>query len=523
MKEQGEGFIKESFAFGGLVAAAGLPAFADNPKHFPKRGSFERLSIIGPFDKKGNNNMYSTTIKSTFSKLSAIAAICVAAALPSWADTAVWKSNAGGDITQPTNWEGDAVPQAGDTLDFSAITSAQTLTGSFGDDRVFAYATFGTGVATLSGSLHFTTLTNANKLAVASSGSLAIDKDIAAFQYVRNQYAYMTFLHSNQGEVSVGGYAVGGADKAGCGNYGHVWQYETSGSGSTFIKARGLKYVVAYTTSPIFYLAYTSTSSEWVVGSGGLAIENGQNNDRVNYCVLGSATLRSTGNWTLGRSYKNNVDKDLYVTTDGRLVIDTADYEDGITPHIVTLGGRLVADKVQSAAAVTIKGNGSVVVDTSGEYGLNKSTKIENAIAVTDTATLQINAGASYIISNIVVSSGATLHIPSTTVNSSETTVIESVELADGAILSLPSASASALTARTLPITLPSDGVAQLRIDGPALGKGTYTVLTTVPSGYSQHLSVVGTALGSRPARLADDGESLQLVVGQKGFMLIVK
>lgn len=40
-------FIKGSLAFGGFVAAAGLPAFADNPKHFPKRGAFERLSIIG--------------------------------------------------------------------------------------------------------------------------------------------------------------------------------------------------------------------------------------------------------------------------------------------------------------------------------------------------------------------------------------------------------------------------------------------------------------------------------------------
>ena len=40
-------FIKGSLAFGGFVAVAGLPAFADNPKHFPKRGAFERLSIIG--------------------------------------------------------------------------------------------------------------------------------------------------------------------------------------------------------------------------------------------------------------------------------------------------------------------------------------------------------------------------------------------------------------------------------------------------------------------------------------------
>ena len=449
-------------------------------------------------------------------------ALCVAT-IPSQSWAATWKANVGGDITEPTNWDGDVVPVAGDTLDFSAITSAQTLTGVFEDNRAFSCAKFGTGIVTLEGNLHFTTLTNANKLAVASTGVLRIDNDLAAFQYTYNKNAYMTFLRSNEGDVSVGGYAVGGADVSGCGNYGHVRQYETHTSASTPIKAKGLRCLMVYATSPLFYLATASAPGEWIVGSGGLVIENGQNNDRVNYRVEGAATLRSTDNWTLGKSAKNSVNKDLYVTGSGNLVIDTTDYDDGTTPHTVTLGGRLVADKVQGAATVAIVGCGTNVIATSVSHGGNRSTKIENAISVEDTATLQINAGASYIISNIVVSSGATLHIPSTTVNSSATTLIESVELADGAILSLPSASASALTARTLPITLPSDGVAQLRIDGPALGKGTYTVLTTVPSGYGQHLSVVGTALGSRPARLADDGESLQLVVGQKGFMIIVE
>ena len=458
-------------------------------------------------------------------KMITLAAFVASVAIPlaAFADTAVWKSNAGGDITEPTNWEGDAVPAAGDALDFSAITSAQTLTGRFEDDRVFAYATFGTGVATLAGDLHFTTLTNAQKLAVASTANLSIDGDIAAFQYTYNKYAYMTFLHSNEGNVVVGRVAVGGADQNKCGNYGHVQQYETRTSASKPIKAKGLKCLIAYGTSPLFYLARSAEEGEWVVGSGGLAISNNQNNDRVNYRVEGSATLRSTANWTLGKSAKNAVNKDLYVTGNGALTIDTTDYNDGTTPRTVTLSGRLVADKVKSEAAVTIAGNGTNVVATSVSYGSNRSTKIENAIAVTDTATLQINAGASYIISNVVVSSGATLHIPSTTVNSSATTVIESVALASDATLSLPSSSASALAARTVPMVLPSDGKAQLRIDGPALDKGTYTVLSPVPSGYREHLSVVGTALGKRYARLSDNGASLQLIVEQKGLMILVR
>ncbi|MBO7683637.1 MAG: hypothetical protein J6T51_02800 [Kiritimatiellae bacterium] len=452
----------------------------------------------------------------------AVAAICVAAAyMSAWAGTAVWKSNAGGDITEPTNWEGDVAPAADDTLDFSAITSAQTLTGVFEDNRAFSCAKFGTGIVTLEGNLHFTTLTNANKLAVASTGVLRIDKDLAAFQYTYNKNAYMTFLRSNEGDVSVGGYAVGGADVSGCGNYGHVRQYETHTSASTPIKAKGLRCLIAYTTSPLFYLATASAAGEWIVGSGGLAIENGQNNDRVNYRVEGAATLRSTDNWTLGKSAKNSVNKDLYVTGSGNLVIDTTDYDDGTTPHTVTLGGRLVADKVQGAATVAIVGCGTNVIATSVSHGENRSTKIENAISVEGTATLQINAGASYIISNIVVASGATLHVPSTAVNTSATTIIRKATLADGATLSLPSASATALTARTIPLTLPAEGRAYLRIDGPELKKGEYTVLSPVTDGYASHLSVVGTALGNRRARLSDDGASLKLVIPPKGLVII--
>ena len=66
----------------------------------------------------------------------AAAALCMAHSAA--AGTAVWASNAGGDITVGSNWVGGTAPSAGDFLDFSAITSAQTLTGSFSDDRVFS-------------------------------------------------------------------------------------------------------------------------------------------------------------------------------------------------------------------------------------------------------------------------------------------------------------------------------------------------------------------------------------------------
>ena len=55
----------------------------------------------------------------------AIAAICMAAALPSLAATVAWKSNAQGYMNVASNWTGDALPQDGDTLDMSILAGSR--------------------------------------------------------------------------------------------------------------------------------------------------------------------------------------------------------------------------------------------------------------------------------------------------------------------------------------------------------------------------------------------------------------
>ena len=47
----------------------------------------------------------------------------------------------------------------------------------------------------------------------------------------------------------------------------------------------------------------------------------------------------------------------------GSLTIDTSDYDEPATSHTVTLEGRIRAD-----APVTIKGSGTVVVNTTGAH-----------------------------------------------------------------------------------------------------------------------------------------------------------
>ena len=118
-------------------------------------------------------------------------AVALGAMLPMAVNAATiyWKANDGGDITLASNWNtakdgsgSDVVPAAGDTLDFSNITTSEkTLTGSFDGDPIFAGAKFaltGANYVTLAGSLHFQSLSNANHLAIASTGSLTIEKNL---------------------------------------------------------------------------------------------------------------------------------------------------------------------------------------------------------------------------------------------------------------------------------------------------------------------------------------------------------
>jgi hypothetical protein len=129
-----------------------------------------------------------------------------------------WKGNGGGDITSSSNWTnalGEAVvPQAGDTLDFSAITSTgYTLTGSFGDDRIFTGAKFaltGANYVTLEGSLHFQSLSNANHLAIASTGSLTVEENLTwKVSEAKNNGSAGELLYKNGGTVVVKGVAYG--------------------------------------------------------------------------------------------------------------------------------------------------------------------------------------------------------------------------------------------------------------------------------------------------------------------------
>ena len=247
-----------------------------------------------------------------------------------------------------------------------------------------------------------------------------------------------------------------------------------------------------------------NTAGSWVVGADGFSFVNARNANYSTFWAQSAAvTLYSAADWTLANSTKYNTEHgDLYVpdNSGSSLAIDTSDYATPATPRTVTLKGRIVAYN-----PVTIKGCGTVVVDTTGSSTAVaedlQHTCITNAtmLSVTDTATLLINSG-------------------------KKITGDGTISLAAGTTLALPANSDKTFTTRDIvPVTLPESGTATLKIDGTLRRSGDYTLFNSVPTGYAEHLTVTGTAIDGRQTALKDDGTSLILTIQPRGLTVIIE
>ena len=446
------------------------------------------------------------------------AALALLATSGAGAATVTWNGNAGnGSLSDGGNWDGGAAPVAGDTLDFSAITSATTLNADFGDGRTFASAILGTGVLTLSGDLRVNTLTNAYTLAVSSTGSLTVTGDLVAT--VESRGGSSKFLHSNEGTVTVGGKAIGYS------NVGNsvVYEYAAVTGNTRPIIARGIAYKCG--SSGQLYMKLQSNGNNagsWVVGADGFSFASVRNAAYSTFWAqYASVTLYSSADWTLANSKKYNTSNgDLYVPSDSgsSLVIDTSDYTTPANPHTITLNGRIVAYN-----PVTIMGCGTVVVNTTGS-----STSVaedlrhtcitnETTLSVTDTATLQINAGKK-ITGNgtISLASGTKLLLPNA---GGGTATIPSLAPAAGSTIAVSNLVVGMpAIAITGGLTLPDEGSVTLKIGGTSqLADGIYTVISAtdaLPSGAVNHITFDASAVVSGDCSLYAKGGVLLLLVG---------
>ena len=397
-----------------------------------------------------------------------------------------------GDLSTAANWLSGAVPTSGAPTIFCGSAATLSVGDTFAPDTVIvpgnsAVVTIGTGDLHIGGSL-----TNANRLAIASGASLTVAGNLVAYD------GQGTFLYSNEGAVTVAGKVVcATATKATT-----TKQYEVVTANTQPIRTGG--FLSDKRTGRVFY----KLNGSWVVGAAGFAFNNPENRWNSSFYVQSaSATLYSSADWTRANSGQRSAsngttpvgDLCVYEKT-GSLIIDTSDYDTPTTKHTVTLNGRIIAN-----GAVTIKGGGTVVVNTTGSNENLpedlKHTCITNGttLAVTDTATLKISAGRK------ITGNGT-------------------VSLAAGTTLALEADGKDFTPCIDPSLKLPTTGTATIRIDGARLGSGDHHVIATVASGTSANVTLDqgSEALDGRTGTLTVDGDKLKLQITPVGTMFMV-
>ena len=442
--------------------------------------------------------MKAVSTKQTAHRLAAVLALALTFATGgASAANVVWNGNAAnGSLSDGGNWDGGVAPATGDTLDFSAVTSATTLNADFADGREFATLLVGSGNLTLNGgTLKLTTVTNAYTLGVASGATLAISGDLVGYA-ARNT---KPLLRSNEGTVTVGGlvrFRSSGTSKG----ESIVSQYASSDANSTPIIANGLAY---HADSWSDYLVASLGSmnngpGRWVIGAGGTSYPSSRQIGHSGFRVIESY-----------RKYGN----DLYIRNAGKVTVDTSDYLDSTAPHTVTFEG-YINEESSLATALVVKGCGTLVLKntTSGRNNV-----IANTFAVTETATLQINKGKS-ITGNGTVSlaSGTKLLVP----DASATVGLPSFAPAAGSTIVVTNLTAGTpAIALTGSLTMPTgDGKVALKIGGETLLEdGIYTILSSanaLPADVVDHLTLDASEVVSGDCSLYAKGGVLLLLVG---------
>ena len=419
-----------------------------------------------------------------------------------------WTGAKDNNLSDAANWSDNVVPTSGNPTIYCPVATTLIVGDTFAPTTITipdesSVVTIGEGDLHLSGSL-----TNAMKLAVGSGASLIVDGDLVLYK------SSGTALYSNEGTVMVkGDVDFKLVDDA----HTTYYQYEVVTDATMPIMARGLAYNGAGSKYLTVYLGKNIDSTragQWVVGSNGLHYKSKRNILHTGFMMgQGVTTLYSSSDWSLASSDGSGSTRDLgnyydagsTVIENSSLVFDTNNYTNNAVAHTITLNGRLISSATTDPA-VTIKGAGTVVVNTSEGIGRDgyQKTSIGTTLAVTDTATLKINAGKS-IVGNgkVSLAAGTTLALDSSALGA-----IGDVEF----VPCIPS------------LALPTTGVATIRIDGKRLSSGDH-VIASVASGTAANVApdLSGTALDGRKASFRVDNGSLVLNIEPNATVIIVR
>ena len=438
----------------------------------------------------------------------AIAAICAAAALPSWAATVAWKSNAQGYMNVASNWTGDALPQDGDTLDISILTSPSNMyVGDCGDERRFETMTLWRTSKQLvlrEGTLRLQYLTYSSGSVFGLSSAVVLDVSGKI-----TSTGSRCFAGCGDGSVIAGEIEhAGSANAAFCNS--------STFSGGLFVKTGKL------TISNSGYLSLSTSGNnssygvKYVVGAGGLSFGDGatsgafyQNSNKNIVRIDPSADYTLAVNPARESTMGDNL---AFMCHESTTYFGTTDYYDNTQPRTVTFAGGIGADST-SGRNVIVDGIGTLVFNAckSGTHEFN------GALTVKNTATLLLRDTAAPGKGTKTFESGTTFKVEQTS-PTGIVTLKDSLTLAANSTLEFVlAANATTSALRVATLTLPASGTVKVKLSDATPGR--YSLVENLPSGTTaDKFTAVYDSNGASIVSLYVEDDRLIAVVSKKAI-----
>ncbi len=320
-----------------------------------------------------------------------------------------WIGGVGPNMSTPENWEDGIVPSAGDTLDFSGVTSATTVNGDI--DATFGLVTNGTGVVTFTGDkMRATSFTDTSKVAVGANATVTLDGDLM-FSGKTSDFYVLYCIGAGGRFVVTGRYGL----NTDC--TGRPIPQQSPGGGLFVVGG------FCDNAETWMFTEVRNGTQDWLIGPLGI-----------------SGTCLTKGVWVHGGTASkpvlqaNTNDFAIGLKTclreNGTLTLNTTGDGDG-EGHVITLDAG-----IYDTGNLVIAGKGKVVCNATAtgtvtDDGNANRTAYSGAVQVKDTATLAIKPGERLTTGAISVASNATLQVA----QSGKVELGGNLTLADGAAL----------------------------------------------------------------------------------------
>ena len=404
-------------------------------------------------------------------------ALCMAfAPVAASGATAKWKNNDGGDMNDAANWVDGYIPQAGDTLDFSALTANYKGIVPISDD--VQYETMTGFTVSLSRS---DAARNWNFKYINSPGC-----DASGFNFWGNAHLNVEgkisytgekeYFISDTADLSTGGVTADEFEYT-----GPMGRYIVRAPNNNWGSIRARTFIHNGTGHLFLSSKHNSgdhTKARYVIGSGGFTFGDTQANSASRYYYIAyvekkARTVRIDPSADYSFAANPTRDDNMAVSMSNQCALElgTSDFDNpSISRTITCIGGiggylsGMTVDKVN----ISIDGCGTIYFNTS-----TGNARFPGTIKVKDTATFVLKDTATTATGPMVFDSGTTLKA----VQTGAAGTVElggSVTLAADSVIVLDFATgATSAPLRLNGLALPESGTVKLKVTNSPGGKCT--------------------------------------------------